>query len=79
MTYSNYEKREQDFGPAAKYSEHARGETITYHMGGEIYTGEIVYILAPQEILGTHYPLTYLVDAGHEFLDFVFQTNVIEC
>ncbi len=66
-------------GPAALYSDHKPGETITYHVSPhETRSGIILHVAAPQQIVSTHIPLTYVVDAGLGFPDMVFATDVIE-
>jgi hypothetical protein len=66
-------------GPAALFSDHKPGETITYHASSsETRSGVILYVAAPQQIVSTHLPLTYVVDAGMGFPDMVYATDVIE-
>ncbi len=76
---ANYEEmREQQFGPAARYSEHKVGEVITFRDCHEVKTGTIIFVQGPQQIGSTHHPLTYLVDAGEGWPTFVYATDVLE-
>src|ERR1700726_1027577 len=70
--------REEQFGQAARYSEHKAGETITFRMGSEVRSGEIIYVMEPTQEGSTHHPLTYAVDSGHGFPDMGWQTDVLE-
>ena len=70
--------REDQFGPAAKFSEHKAGETITFRDVDEVKTGTIIFVQGPQQIGSIHHVLTYLVDAGDGWPTFVYQTDVIE-
>jgi hypothetical protein len=79
MTDNEYQANlEAALGPEASFTDHKPGETIRYHCGEEIRTGEIIYVQAPHEVVSEHMPLTYVVDSGHGFPDFVYQTDVIE-
>jgi hypothetical protein len=74
--------KEAVFGPAAQYSEHKRGERITYRLTGEtgIYTGTIVWVAAPGAIDGTAVGVTYVVErdgAGASIPDVVFPSDVL--
>lgn len=68
----------ESIGPEASYADHQEGEYITYHLGTEVRTGEIVYVLAPRQVGSQHLPLTYVVDSGYGFPDLIWQTDVIE-
>jgi hypothetical protein len=63
------------YGPAAPYSEHKRGEHITYTSAeGERKSGEIVWVQAAFQDI----PIKYVVapdDGG--FLDFVLPSDII--
>jgi hypothetical protein len=66
-------------GPAAAFSDHKAGETITYHASSsEVRTGIILYVSAPQQIISQHVPLSYLVDCGIGFPDVIYQSDIIE-
>lgn len=66
-------------GPAARYSDHQVGETITYRVSPhEIRTGTILFVAAPQQVLSQHVPLTYVVDSDHGFPDLVYATDITE-
>ncbi len=78
MTDDYQENLEAACGPAARHSDHKPGETISYRVGSETRTGEILYVQAPAQVGSEHMPLTYVVDSGHGFPDMVWQTDVIE-
>jgi hypothetical protein len=71
----SFEQLEATYGPAAPYSEHKRGEHITYTSAeGERRSGEIVWMQAATDAI----PMKYVVapDDG-SFLDFVLPGDVI--
>lgn len=70
--------RWEQFGPAARFSEHKSGEIITYRVGSEVRVGEIIYVLAATQEGSVHHPLTYAVDSGNGFPDVVWQTDILE-
>lgn len=79
MSDSDYQENlEATLGPKASHTDHKPGETIRYHCGNEVRTGEIIYVQAPAQVGSEHMPLTYVVDSGHGFPDMVWQTDVIE-
>ncbi len=81
MTASDYQDNlEATLGPKTSHADadHKAGETIRYHCGGEVRTGEIIYVQAPEQVGSEHMPLTYVVDSGHGFPDMVWQTDVIK-
>ena len=80
MTSSQEPQRnpERDFGPAAKYSDHPIGDIITYYLGSEVRTGEIIYITAPTQEGSMHHPLTYVVENGEGLPDRIWQTDILE-
>lgn len=53
---------EEIYGPAAAFSEHKRGDTITYLEDGIEHTGEILWVCAPGNIAGTDLPTRYIVE-----------------
>jgi hypothetical protein len=79
MSDNDYQENlEATLGPKASHTDHKPGETIRYYCGGEVRTGEIIYVQAPDQVGSEHMPLTYVVDSGHGFPDFVLQTDVRE-
>jgi hypothetical protein len=72
------EQLESLAGPLSRFSEHKRGEAITYRMGTKIRTGVILWIAAPHHEGSTHIPLTYLVESGQGWPDLVWQTDLVE-
>ena len=71
------DQHEEVFGPAARYSEHKRGEHITYRLAGEpgVYSGVIVWVCEKTEQVG----MCYVVErdgAGDSFPDVVFPAHV---
>lgn len=73
---------EEMHGPLFKFSEYAVGQHITYSDQGAMYTGEILWIAAPQDIVGKHLPYHLLVnrdraDGLTSFPDIVYRTDVI--
>jgi hypothetical protein len=66
-------------GEPARYADHAVGDLLTYHVSSsETRTGAILFVAAPQQIVSSHIPLTYLCDSGNGFPDVVYQSDVIE-
>jgi hypothetical protein len=62
---SDLEQLAAVYGPAADYSEHSIGETVTFLEGGSEQTGEIVYCCAAGEVAGKYLAMHYMVDAGN--------------
>jgi hypothetical protein len=50
------------YGPAAAFSEHKRGDMITYLEDGIEHAGEIPWVCAPGNITGTDLPTRYIVE-----------------
>lgn len=70
----------EDYGPAARTSEHKRGQRIRYILDRErIASGEILWVCAPMQIEGKELPLRYVVapDEG-DFVDVVFPADVLQ-
>ncbi len=59
-------EREATYRPEAAYSEHKRGDTITYLEDGIDHTGEILWVCAPGNIAGTDLPIRYIVDREND-------------
>lgn len=60
---------EELYGPAARYSDHKQGDTITYrNEQGEQHTGEILYVCAPGVVVQGRapLPLRYVVAASDD-------------
>jgi hypothetical protein len=72
------EEMEDLFGPAAPYSEHKRGETITYRLPGEAgeYVGVIIWCVEAIEQVGLHY-IVERAGAGDSFPDIVFPAFIL--
>ncbi len=71
---------EDIYGPAAVFFEHKLGDRITYSLGKEIFTGEIVWCTAPQVLKRKQSPVLYIVErdnAGHAFPDMVRPGRVL--
>ena len=71
---------EDIYGPAAVFFEHKLGDRITYSLGKDICTGEIVWCTAPQILKGKQMPVLYIVErdnAGNSFPDMVRPGRVI--
>jgi len=71
---------EDIYGPAAKWSEHQRGDTITYRdiETGHTKTGTIIWVCAPGELGGREIGITYVVEPqGGGWPDMVFPADVI--
>jgi hypothetical protein len=68
------------YGPEAPYSDHKRGERITFIEARETYTGEIIWVCAPAEIAGRPLPIRYIVETDQQggFPLFVWPSDVIE-
>lgn len=54
------------YGPAAPYSDHKRGERITFDAEGQTYTGVIVWVCAVGEVAGRSMPVRYIVEADQQ-------------
>ncbi len=69
---------EATYGPAAQFSEHKRGQVITYQIDRYTYTGEILWVAAAGEVAGKQLPLRYIVAPTREngFIDVVFPSDV---
>ena len=68
------------YGPAARYAEHQRGDTITYRdiETGETKTGKIIWICAPGKIGDREIGVTYVVEPpGGGWPDMVFPSDVL--
>ncbi len=75
------EELEDLYGPAAKFSDHQVGQTISFTdlESGLILTGCIIWVCAPgQTVNGQHLPTHYFVDANRGFPRVVFPGEVIE-
>lgn len=68
---------EQLYGPLAPYSDHKRGETITFREQGQVKRAEILWVCAPGELNGKPLPVRYIVDTGG-FPGIVYHGEVIE-
>ncbi len=67
---------EKTYGPAAPYSEHKRGDHITYTTAeGTQASGVIEWVQAPVENIGVKYIV--ILDEPSGFLDFVVPADVI--
>jgi hypothetical protein len=76
----NEQQLEVLYGPAAKFSEHKRGETIRFadRDTGQIKTGEILWVCAPgQAVEGGHHHLVTYVVAAPGFPEMVWPGDVI--
>ncbi len=77
---SQEEYLEEAYGPAARYAEHRRGDTITYKdiETGLVKTGTIIYICAPGRIGDRDIGITYVVEPpGGGWPDMVFPSDVL--
>ena len=61
------EELETLYGPVAPYSEHKRGDTITYTLSGVECIGTILWVCGPGEVVdgGQQHPLRYIVENVH--------------
>lgn len=75
MMQSN-EDLEATYGPLAPYSEHKRGDHITYTTAeGLNSSGVIVWVQAPFESIGVRYVVAPEVPTG--FVDFIVPGDII--
>ena len=69
-------------GPPARYSEYGVGDHISYRAippGAGVKQGVVLYILpACQDTATTQTPLTYLVDSGEGWPDYVYSGDIVE-
>ena len=75
-----YEDLEATYGPAAPFSEHKRGDYITYTSAeGECKSGTILWVCAPTEIGEVKLGLRYLIapDDPTAFVDIALPGDVI--
>ncbi len=70
-----------DYGPAAEFSEHRRGDHITYRQQKDWdtqpkeYTGEILWVCTATDELGIRYIVAPDVPTG--FIDIVYPGEVV--
>lgn len=79
MTQSN-EELEAIYGPSASFSEHKRGDHITYTSAeGESKSGIILWVCAPSEIGEVKLGMRYLIapDDPTAFVDVALPGDVI--
>jgi len=71
---------EATYGPAAPFSEHKRGERITWRSGGSTHTGVIQWVAAAGMIATTYVEQRYIVapEPPTGFVDIVFPGDIIE-
>jgi hypothetical protein len=67
------------FGALPKFSEFKIGERIEYHPLNATWTGLIVWVMAPQSIVGKQNALSYIVEPDERdgFPDIVPQSAII--
>jgi hypothetical protein len=58
----NDQELERRYGPAASYSDYRRGERIVFSEAGQIYSGIIIWVCAPQQRFSSHTPISYVVE-----------------
>lgn len=65
----NQEQLNALYGPSAPFSEHHRGDSITFRAGNEIKAGTIDYVRAPGPTHegGKEHSLLYMVDTNEGF------------
>jgi hypothetical protein len=73
---------EAAWGPAARFSEHKRGEIVRYCVGEASYTGKILWIAAPgpSSVEGhAGLPTRYIVirDGWSGFPDVVYSSDIL--
>ncbi len=75
-----FEEMEETWGPAASFSEHQRGDHITYTQEDQVYTGTIIWVCAHGDIAGRHVPLMYVVERDDRggFPDMVLPGDIVE-
>ncbi len=70
-----------DYGPSATYSEHKRGDLISYWQQNEwdsdrkIYSGEILWVMAPTAERGVLYVVAPSTPTG--WVDHVYPSDVV--
>ncbi len=66
------------YDPAVKWSEHQRGDTISYRAEGQTRTGKILWVCAPAMLGGQEIGITYVVEpSGGGWPDMVFPADVL--
>ena len=79
--YSEDIELEALYGPAAKFSEHKRGDTIRFREDGKEFQGDIIWVKAAGPAIegGKHHPVIYVVDTGGDsFPSMVYPGEVIQ-
>src|SRR6266581_4174861 len=75
------EQFEDVYGPMPRYSDHKKGEHISYHEGRDVYTGEVLWVAGPGNFgNGCHVPTHYVVQrdgTGDTWPDTVFQSDIV--
>lgn len=76
----NDQELEDTYGPAAKYSDHQRGEHIKFVEEGNTYSGIIIWVCAPEKIADKQIPTVYIVagDQQQGFPHVVYPSDIIE-
>jgi hypothetical protein len=62
----NDQELERRYGPAASYSDYRRGERIVFREAGQIYSGIIIWVCAPQQCFSGHIPISYVVETDQQ-------------
>ncbi len=66
------------YGPAAQFSEHHRGDHVTYREAGATFSGIILWVAAPVTVGSQKLPLRYIVEPEHrKFVDIVWPADVV--
>ena len=68
------------YGPLCRYSEHKRGDRMSYREVGVLRTGIVLWVCGPGPVVegGAEHPLRYIVDAGLGMPDTVYPQEVQE-
>lgn len=81
LTPEELEDRIATFGPLYRFSDHKPGETIRFRRGGQLVTGEIIWVTGPGDLpaSGKHTPVSYFVGVGTEMsFSVVYPSEVIQ-
>ncbi len=68
------------YGPAATHSDYRRGERIAFSEAGQLYSGIIIWVCAPQQGVNGHIPTCYVVETEQhsDFPLFVWPGDIIQ-
>jgi hypothetical protein len=81
FSHVDVNEMEELHGELFDFSDHKVGQRICYRLGENTYSGEILWVAAPGDLLDQHVPMSYIVlrdmpDNIVSFPDVVYRTDV---